>query len=75
MLFFYWALLLFASSWGLTPIWWKNARIVAATKLSCFLVPALQTGLLQIAAIRNNNVAHMFVMNAMSSAPPQHPSP
>jgi hypothetical protein len=69
MLFFYWSLLLFASSWSLSPVWWKRKRIVAATKVSCFVVPAIQTGLLRLDAVRNNEIAHMFVMNALSASP------
>jgi hypothetical protein len=43
--------------------------VVAVTKISCFLVPGVQMGLLQIKAVRNDNVAHMFVMNSGSTCP------
>ena len=66
LLFFYWSMVLFASSWSLSRQWWKNKKFITGTKISCFVLPGIQGGLLRIPAIRDNDWATMMIMNVMS---------
>lgn len=66
LLFFYWSMILFSSSWALSPVWWKSRNVITGTKISCLLVPALQLGLMRIPAIMNSDVGNLVVMNIIS---------
>lgn len=66
LLFFYWSLILFSSSWSLSPVWWKNQKIIIGTKISCFALPAIQLGLLRLESLRDNDLAQLILMNCIS---------
>ncbi|RPA85108.1 hypothetical protein BJ508DRAFT_13210 [Ascobolus immersus RN42] len=65
LLFFYWSLILFSSSWSLQPNWWKNTKVVTATKVSCFILPGVQLALLRVPAIRDSDIWSLVIMNAI----------
>jgi hypothetical protein len=57
------SLILFGSSWTLRPAWWYNQKAIIGTKISCFVLPAIQLGLLRLEAIENNDFAQLVIMN------------
>ncbi|KAH0605412.1 uncharacterized protein H6S33_004634 [Morchella sextelata] len=65
LLFFYWSLILFSSSWSLSPVWWKNKKIIISTKISCFALPAIQLGLLRLESLRDKDLAQLILMNCI----------
>lgn len=63
------SLILFASSWSLSPVWWKNQKTIIATKISCFALPALQLGVLRLNVLLGNDFAQLIIMNCISKHP------
>lgn len=75
MLFFYWSLVLFSSSWSLQPAWWKNNKVVNGTKVSCLVVPIILAVLIRFPQINQNDIANLLVMNIIGEKPARQSRP